>query len=56
MSGNPILSGSGPAVLVGAILVIMSIFGGNSLDFGGKIIFFLIGGGLIFAGLIFSRG
>jgi hypothetical protein len=56
MSNNPILSGSAMAVLCGVGCLIMVIFGGNSIDLLGKIIFFLFGLGLIGAGLVFSRG
>ena len=56
MGNNPILSGSAMAVLCGVASLIMSIFGGNSIDLGGKIILFLFGVGLIFVGLVFSRG
>jgi hypothetical protein len=44
------------AVLCGVGCLFLSIFGGNSLDLGGKIIFFFFGLILIGAGLVFSRG
>ncbi len=56
MSKNPILSGSAMAVLCGVGCLILSIFGGNSVNLGGKVILFLFGLILIGAGLIFSRG
>jgi len=51
MSGKSILSGPVMAVLCGVGYIIISIFGGNSINFGGKVIFFLLGFVLIFIGL-----
>lgn len=56
MGNNSIISGSAMAVLCGVACIFYSIFGGNSVDIGGKIILFLFGVGLIFVGLLFSKG
>jgi len=56
MSNNAILSGSAMAVLCGVGCLFLSIFGGNSIDLGGKIIVFIFGLVLIVAGLACSRG
>jgi uncharacterized membrane protein YczE len=56
MSNNPIVSGSGMAVLIGVGCILFAIFSGNSVDLFGKVILFIIGIIVFLFGLAASRG
>jgi|GEM_PF-1530943 len=55
MGGNPVISGSAMAVLLGVECLIGAIYV-PGLDWSSSILFGLVGIGLIFFGLSFSRG